>query len=257
MLQVEHDAKWIKRLSALSKVYFTPTFIGAEQLDASQPAMYVGNHSMYGVLDSPMLIDYLYNEHQVAVVSIADHSHFYLPLWRSVVNKFGAVDGVPAYVREAMQQGYSILVFPGGGREVLKREGEQYQLIWKQRYGFLKLAQEFGYDIVPFAALGGDEVFDIGFNANKVVQHQYFQKLLQVPQLSRLLRKGEVIPSLPKHLIPKRLPFYFKFMPRQSLMHIENLEQLQQFRDLIAAEIYTGLADLRVLRQQQHGDRFD
>lgn len=257
MLQVEHDEKWIKRLSALSKVYFTPTFIGAEQLDASQPAMYVGNHSMYGVLDSPMLIDYLYNEHQVAVVSIADHSHFYLPLWRSVVKKFGAVDGVPAYVREAMQQGYSILVFPGGGREVLKREGEQYQLIWKQRYGFLKLAQEFGYDIVPFAALGGDEVFDIGFDANKVVQHQYFQKLLQVPQLSRLLRKGEVIPSLPKHLIPKRLPFYFKFMPRQSLMHIENLEQLQQFRDLIAAEIYTGLADLRVLRQQQHGDRFD
>ncbi len=257
MLQVEHDAKWIKRLSALSKVYFTPTFIGAEQLDASQPAMYVGNHSLYGVLDSPMLIDYLYNEHQVAVVSIADHSHFYLPLWRSVVKKFGAVDGVPAYVREAMQQGYSILVFPGGGREVLKREGEQYQLIWKQRYGFLKLAQEFGYDIVPFSALGGDEVFDIGFDANKVVQHQYFQKLLQVPQLSRLLRKGEVIPSLPKHLIPKRLPFYFKFMPRQSLMHIENLEQLQQFRDLIAAEIYTGLADLRVLRQQQHGDRFD
>lgn len=257
MLQVEHDAKWIKRLSALSKLYFTPTFIGAEQLDASQPAMYVGNHSMYGVLDSPMLIDYLYNEHQVAVVSIADHSHFYLPLWRSVVKKFGAVDGVPAYVREAMQQGYSILVFPGGGREVLKREVEQYQLIWKQRYGFLKLAQEFGYDIVPFAALGGDEVFDIGFDANKVVQHQYFQKLLQVPQLNRLLRKGEVIPSLPKHLIPKRLPFYFKFMPRQSLMHIENLEQLQQFRDLIAAEIYTGLADLRVLRQQQHGDRFD
>ena len=257
MLQVEHDAKWIKRLSALSKLYFTPTFIGAEQLDASQPAMYVGNHSLYGVLDSPMLIDYLYNEHQVAVVSIADHSHFYLPLWRSVVKKFGAVDGVPDYVREAMQQGYSILVFPGGGREVLKREGEQYHLIWKQRYGFLKLAQEFGYDIVPFAALGGDEVFDIGFDANKVVQHQYFQKLLQVPQLSRLLRKGEVIPSLPKHLIPKRLPFYFKFMPRQSLMHIENLEQLQQFRDLIAAEIYTGLADLRVLRQQQHGDRFD
>ncbi|MDH0968795.1 1-acyl-sn-glycerol-3-phosphate acyltransferase [Acinetobacter johnsonii] len=257
MLQVEHDAKWIKRLSALSKVYFTPTFIGAEQLDASQPTMYVGNHSMYGVLDSPMLIDYLYNEHQVAVVSIADHSHFYLPLWRSVVKKFGAVDGVPAYVREAMQQGYSILVFPGGGREVLKREGEQYHLIWKQRYGFLKLAQEFGYDIVPFAALGGDEVFDIGFDANKVVQHQYFQKLLQVPQLSRLLRKGEVIPSLPKHLIPKRLPFYFKFMPRQSLMHIENLEQLQQFRDLIAAEIYIGLADLRVLRRHQHGDRFD
>ncbi len=58
-----------------------------------------------------------------------------------------------------------------------------------------------------FAALGGDEVFDIGFDANKVVQHQYFQKLLQVPQLSRLLRKGGGDPSLPKHLIPKRFLF--------------------------------------------------
>ena len=127
--------------------------LGAENIDASRPAMYVGNHSMYGIFDAPMLIDYLYNEHQVAVVSIADHSHFYVPLWREAVKKFGAIDGVQDYVRSAMQQGYSILVFPGGGREVLKREGEQYQLIWKERYGFLKLAQEFQYDIVPLLHL--------------------------------------------------------------------------------------------------------
>ena len=63
----------------------------------------------------------------------------------------------------------------------LKRQGEQYQLIWKQRYGFLKLAQEFNYDIVPFAALAGDEVYEIGFDANKIIQHKYFQKLLKVP----------------------------------------------------------------------------
>jgi len=125
-LQVKHDGAWIRRLSALSKLYFTPTFLGAENIDASRPAMYVGNHSMYGIFDAPMLIDYLYNEHQVAVVSIADHSHFYVPLWREAVKKFGAIDGIQDYVRSAMQQGYSILVFPGGGREVLKREGEQY-----------------------------------------------------------------------------------------------------------------------------------
>lgn len=137
-MQVKHDGQWIRRLSALSKLYFTPTFLGAEYIDASRPAMYVGNHSMYGIFDSPMLIDYLYNEHKVAVVSIADHSHFYVPLWREAVKKFGAVDGIQHYVRAVMQQGYSILVFPGGGREVLKRQGEQYQLIWKQRYGFFK-----------------------------------------------------------------------------------------------------------------------
>lgn len=86
-MQVKHDGQWIRRLSALSKLYFTPTFLGAEYIDASRPAMYVGNHSMYGIFDSPMLIDYLYNEHKVAVVSIADHSHFYVPLWREAVKK--------------------------------------------------------------------------------------------------------------------------------------------------------------------------
>lgn len=63
-------------LKCLIQTVFHAYFLGAENIDASRPAMYVGNHSMYGIFDAPMLIDYLYNEHQVAVVSIADHSHF-------------------------------------------------------------------------------------------------------------------------------------------------------------------------------------
>lgn len=251
-MQVEHDAKWIKRVSALSKLYFTPTFLGAEHIDASKPAMYVGNHTIYGVLDAPMIIDYLFNEHKVAVVSLADHRHFYLPIWRNIVKKFGAVDGVREYARVLMQQGYSILVFPGGGREVLKRKGEAYQLIWKERYGFLKLAQEFDYEIVPFAALGGDEVFDLGFDANHIIQNKYFQKLLKIPKLGKLLRNGEVIPSLPSHFIPKRIPFYFQFMPRQSIMQIENLEQLINFRSNIQQSIYMALDELKQLRSEKH-----
>ena len=31
----------------------------------------------------PHVIAYLYNAHKMAMVSIADHSHFNLPLWRS------------------------------------------------------------------------------------------------------------------------------------------------------------------------------
>lgn len=254
MVQIQHDAKWIKRLSALSKAYFPPTFLGAEHIDASKPTMYVGNHSIYGVFDTPMLIDYLYNEQRVAMVSIADHSHFYVPIWRDLVKKFGAIDGVRAYVREAMQQGYSILVFPGGSREVLKRKGEQYQLIWKQRYGFLKLAQEFGYDIVPFASLGGDEVFDIKLDANAVIEHPYFQKIIDIPRFNQLLRQGEVIPSLPINPIPRRIPFYFQFMPRQSLAGISDLTE---FREEIANQIYIALDELRQQRRQEHGDRFD
>src|SRR5690606_20464552 len=131
-----------------------------------------------------------------------------------------------AYVRAAMQQGYSILVFPGGGREVLKRQGEQYQLIWKQRYGFLKLAQEFNYDLVPFAALGADEVYEIGFNANKIIQHKYFQTLLKLQQLNELVRHADVITSQLIHRLPNSLLFYFQFIPRLPLAQVKTQEEL-------------------------------
>lgn len=248
-LEIQHNSKLLRVISALQRYYFRPTFLGAENLNPQKPAMYVGNHTIYGVLDSPILIDYLYNEHKIAIVSLADHMHFHIPVWKEVVKRVGGVDGVQAYARQAMQQGYSILVFPGGGREVIKRKGEAYQLIWKQRYGFLKLAQEFGYDIAPFVALGGDEVFELGFDVNMLLKQKWFNKILSNPKIGSFLRNGEVIPSIPKHIIPKRIPFYFKFMPRLSIDQIENMEDMIQFRDDLQQLIYAEIAALKVYRE--------
>ena len=45
---------------------------------------------------------------------------------------------------------------------------------------YFTLAQEFNYDIVPFAALGGDEVFELGFDASVIVEHRWFKQLLKI-----------------------------------------------------------------------------
>ena len=248
-LKIQHNSKIIKMISALQRYYFRPTFLGTENLNPQKPAMYVGNHTIYGVLDSPILIDYLFNEHKIAVVSLADHMHFHIPIWKEVVKRVGGVDGIQEYAKEAMRQGYSILVFPGGGREVIKRKGEAYQLIWKQRFGFLKLAQEFGYDIAPFVALGGDEVFDLGFDANVLLKQKWFNKLLSNKKIGSFLRQGEVIPSIPKHIIPKRIPFYFKFMPRLAIDQIETMDDMIAFRDDLQQLIYTEIENLRRIRE--------
>lgn len=247
-LKIQHNSKIIKMISALQRYYFLPTFLGAENLNAQKPAMYVGNHTIYGVLDSPILIDYLFNEHKIAVVSLADHMHFHIPIWKEVVKRVGGVDGIQEYAKQAMRQGYSILVFPGGGREVIKRKGEAYQLIWKQRFGFLKLAQEFGYDIAPFVALGGDDVFDLGFDANVLLKQKWFNTLLSNKKIGSFLRHGEVIPSIPKHIIPKRIPFYFKFMPRLPIERIETMEDIVQFRNDLQQLIYTEIENLKLYR---------
>jgi 1-acyl-sn-glycerol-3-phosphate acyltransferase len=253
-LYIQHHAKTIRFGSLLQRLYFRPTFLGTENLNSQKPAMYVGNHTIYGVLDTPMLIDYLYTEHKIKIVSLGDHIHFKIPYWRDMVHRMGAIDGVREYARDAMQQGYSILVFPGGGREVVKRKGEEYQLIWKERYGFLKLAKEFNYDIAPFVAVGGDEVFDLALDANFLLDKKWFQKVLEIPKLSKLLRNGEILPSIPKNIIPKRIPFYFDFMPRKSISEIEMELEFTSFRDQLENDLYENIARIKKLRDQRFND---
>ena len=250
-LQIQHNSKLIRLGSLLQRFYFKPTFLGSENINSKKPAMYVGNHTIYGVLDSPVLIDYLFTEHKIALVSLGDHVHFKLPLWRKLVKGMGGVQGIRENAREAMRQGYSILVFPGGGREVVKRKGEEYQLIWKERYGFLELAQEFGYDIAPFVALGGDDVFDLAYDANVLLNQKWFQTLLNVPSIGNLLRNGEAIPSIPRNIIPKRIPFYFNFLERLPTEHLYTQEQFQHFRNDLQSIIYDGIEGLKQIRAQE------
>jgi len=45
---------------------------------------------------------------------------------------------------------------------VAKRKGENYQLFWREdRADFVRLAAKFDAIIVPFAAVGGDDAFDV------------------------------------------------------------------------------------------------
>lgn len=247
-LHIQHNSKVIRLGSLLQRLYFRPTFLGIEHISSDHPAMYIGNHTIYGVLDSPIIIDYLYTEHKITIISLADHIHFKIPLWRNLVKNMGGVDGIQEYARQVMQNGYSLLIFPGGGREVAKRRGEEYQLIWKERYGFLKLAQEFNYDIVPFAALGGDDAYELGFDANVLLSKKWFNSLLNIPGIAKLLRNGEMIPSIPKNIIPKKVNFYFKFLPRQKIAQDLTKMELKIYRDDLKEKIYDTLKELVEIR---------
>ncbi|QIO09261.1 lysophospholipid acyltransferase family protein [Acinetobacter lanii] len=250
-LHIQHNSKIIRLGSMLQRFYFKPRFLGSEHLNSDKPAMYVGNHTIYGVFDSPVLIDYLYTEHKIALVSLADHMHFQVPGWRGLVERMGGIEAYKESAREAMRQGYSVLVFPGGGREVSKRKGEAYQLIWKERYGFIKLAQEFGYEIAPFVALGGDDIFDLAFDANQLLENKWFQKILSVPKIDQLLRHGEAIPSVPKNIIPKRIPFYFKFLPRLNVDQLNSEQEIKAFRDQLQSLLYAEIDQLKLHRERE------
>lgn len=104
----------------------------------------------------------------------------------------------------------TILVFPGGGREVFKRKGEKYRLLWGDRLGFARLAIEHGYPIVPFGAVGAEECFDILVDAGDVLAIPLLGRLL-----ARIVPRADELPPLVRGIGPTALPrperFYFAF----------------------------------------------
>lgn len=178
----------LRLIEPLRKV-INPKVYGIEHVPP-QGALLVGNHTVLGVLDSPLLCAELW-ERGILVRALGDHVHFKLPVWRDMLTAFGVVDGTRANTAELMRRGEQILVFPGGGREVAKRKGEKYKLIWKNRMGFARLAITHGYPIVPFAAVGVEEALDIIVDADSPLlapTRLLVKKVLGTPDVAPLVR---------------------------------------------------------------------
>jgi 1-acyl-sn-glycerol-3-phosphate acyltransferase len=52
-----------------------------------------GKHTIYGVLDIPMLALEVYEETGRVVRGLGDHNHFAVPVWRDLLTRLGAVRG--------------------------------------------------------------------------------------------------------------------------------------------------------------------
>jgi 1-acyl-sn-glycerol-3-phosphate acyltransferase len=124
---------------------------------------------MYGVLDVPLLFLELYEKHDIFLRSLGDRLHFRIPIWGKQLSKFGVIEGSRDNCAALFEDEECVLVFPGGAREVAKRRDEKYSLIWKERIGFARMAIEYGVTIVPFAAIGVEELFDIVADANDLL----------------------------------------------------------------------------------------
>ena len=121
--------KKIEQALWLQQQWFDPVFSGLDNIDRARPALYVGNHTLYGTLDAPLMLLGLYRHKGIFLRSLGDHIHFKIPLWRDLLWDNGCVAGTPENCQQLMQAKEHILVFPGGGREVMKNKGEEYQLV--------------------------------------------------------------------------------------------------------------------------------
>ncbi|HWR81208.1 MAG TPA: lysophospholipid acyltransferase family protein [Pseudomonas sp.] len=252
------SVKSLQRMLRVANAWFSPLFLGLDKRDLSKPALWVGNHTLYGLFDVPLLVEYLYREQGVFVRGLGDRAHFAVPGWSQLLVKAGMVLGTPENCAALMQSGQHVLVFPGGGREVMRRKGEDYQLIWKNRSGFARLAIEHGYDIIPFGALGADENFDILLDAGEVSRSRLWTLFDDHLKLSERTRGGDMIPPLVRgigaSLVPRPQRFYFGFGKRISTARLqgksEDARRVWALRGKVAKAIEEQLDMLIDYRQQ-------
>lgn len=199
--------------------YFTPEFFGIETLHADKPALYIANHTLYGITDFTLFLAEAYQKRAIFLRTLSDNRHYATPGWREIVQYFGMVRGTPDNCAELMRQQKHIMVFPGGGREVFRRKNEKYSLQWKQRTGFARMAIQHGYDIVPVAQVGGDDAYTI-ISDSRDFQESLIGKFAARAGYLIDEKKAEYIPPLAKGFLgtvfPKPVKLYFSVGERIS-----------------------------------------
>lgn len=188
-----------KRTARAIAKHFQATLHGLEHLPPpKQGALLVGNHAYLG-LDSIALSACLLSEANLLPRFLAEKNLYRIPGLSPVLHTVGAIPGVAEDAIELLKANQVVAVYPGGINDSFKLTTDAYSLQWKDRKGFARVAMRAQKPIIPIAATGVDELYQID---------------KREPFLGRLFGGSEKydIP-LPSSLRPKRIPLDFYVLP--------------------------------------------
>jgi len=212
--------------------------VGLDRVPADYPCFYVMNHSLMGI-EMPSFIHLLYKEKGIFVRGLADHFHWMGP-HGPFLRALGAVDGNRSNVDLLMANCQNVLVYPGGGAEILKSSKvERYTLMWKNRLGFARMAIKNKYPILPCASVGSEDMLDI---------------MLDIPM--SVIKSVPSIPLVKPNSLQKIYFWFGEPIPTEQYGgDSENDEFANEVRDKTKAAIETGIKELQE-KQSNDPDRY-
>lgn len=240
------------------KALFNPVVMGAENIP-DKPCLFVGNHSLFA-LDGLVLGPIMTKELGRFVRGLGDKFLFTVPAIGDQLVRFGPVMGHPEVCAALMKQGHDLMVFPGGAHEAVKPARQMYELQWKERYGFVKLAARHGYTIMPFGVVGPDEFYAHMIEGEDIPDSRLGKVLKRAGMLDENTR-SDMLPPIPRGalgtLFPRPQRCYIGFGDPVDLSAFNGRtpgkRQLEKIRGEVADNIYTQLGELLVARAQNQG----
>jgi 1-acyl-sn-glycerol-3-phosphate acyltransferase len=224
-----HDPEYIlgtvPDLKRVTDAYFRADVSGMENIPSEGPVLLVGNHSGGTLIADTFIFGYHFYDHfgtDRPFHALAHDMVFRVPGVRALVAKMGTVPASPANMREAMDRGAALLVYPGGDHESYRPSWESDEIDFDGRKGFAKLALELGVPIVPVVAIGGQET------ALFLGQGASVSRRLGLDRLARMkVLPAQIAPPLGVTLLD--LPFRF---PLPAKITIKVLEPIDLREDL-------------------------
>jgi len=244
---------------AIVKKVFKPTVVGAENIP-DRPCLFVGNHSLFA-LDGMVLGPVMQKDLGRFLRPMGDKFLFSVDAVGKYLVEHGAVIGHPEVCSALMKNGSDMLVFPGGAHEAVKSASEMYALQWRERYGFIKLAAQHGYTIMPFGMVGPDEFYGHLIEGQDLPDSMLGSLLKRTGLLTEDTR-SDMMPPIPTgllgSLIPKPQRCYIGFGQPVDLSEYKGKKlgkkKLQTLRAEVAGEIEEQLNDLLLLRAQRRDE---
>jgi hypothetical protein len=234
----------------VSRIWFRPRLYNVDRLP-DRPCLFIGNHALFG-LDGFVILPVLLREHGRFLRPMGDKFLFAQPDVAKALLRRGATMGHPEVARALMSHDQDILVFPGGAHEAVKPSRKRYQLQWKDRLGFLRLAAEFGYTIVPFGLVGPDEFYEYWLDSEQIVS-----LLERFGLWSSNMRKDAIPPMLRGAfgtVLPRPQASFLSFGDPLELPapgpRPATKKQLLEWRETIASRIDAEIADMLRTREQ-------
>jgi 1-acyl-sn-glycerol-3-phosphate acyltransferase len=140
--------------------YFHATLEGAEHIPRDGGALIVSNHALFA-LDAAVLGALLIRDLGRHPRFLGDRNLWRIPGLRELITAIGALPGEPHAAETLLRQGELVIVYPGGVDDSLKLSSQRYQLQWKTRAGFARVAMTAHVPVVPVVGYGIDDMYSV------------------------------------------------------------------------------------------------
>ncbi len=242
----------------LNKI-FDPVIIGADKIPDG-PCMFVGNHALFAI-DGYIMGPLMYQDVGRFARPLVDRFLLEIPRLKDTFISYGSALGHPEVCSALMNAGQDILLFPGGAHEAVKPASEVYQLQWRERYGFVRLAAQHGYTIMPFGTVGPDEMYGHLVEGSDIPDTPIGAVLKRLGLLHEGTRR-DLLPPIPVGalgtLLPKPQRLYVGFGNPVDLSRYAGRKPTQRtqqkIRGEVAAEIEQVLSELLVTRARNRNN---